>query len=361
MSVVCACHHHRMRLGRTVLVAMWLFLLGCSGSDGSHAADAAPDARPDATVRTDCTCCTQLPFVARAAYDVASDGTTIYVSFLAPGASQQQLGIVSAGGGAPTMVAVADSFVLAAFQDAVFYAARSGTSYELHQRVGTTDSVLGSLISVGAIQIAGNATDLYVFGSDTPDTSTLWRYSRSAGPGTMPSIVTTVAGGPIDFALGSTVAALQTSSGDFSGSFLVSVPGPSTPTTLPGASNGLVFSGDEGFVLRGSLLTTHASSWSINAITPTTATVWVSSIIINGGADELQADANHLYLRLTSGSEGTPNVFTRDLLMMDPDGTNQAGLCDSWTSDLLRQDASHLYGLEAISPDHWVVDVLAKP
>jgi len=299
-----------------------------------------------------------LPFTASQAFDVASDGTTIYVSFRSSASSQRELGIVSGGGGGvPTMVAVADQFVLAAFEDAVFYAALSGSTYELHQRVGSSDRVLGSVTSLVPIQIAANATDLYVFGSDASATSTLWRFSRSASAGTMPAIVATATGNPVYFALGSTVAAWATSTG----SALVSLPGPSTPTALSESAGGLVFSGDLGFVIRGMLLTSHASQWRIDEIVPASATIYMSSVLINGGLDELQADANHVYWRLISGSEATPSATDRSLVVSAPDGAGRSTLCNAWPSALLRQDATHLYGLEQSSPEQWVVDVLAKP
>ena len=348
-------------LRRCGVVAV-LCALGCSGRsatpDAADASDAAAaDAAPDGPPRGACTCCMELPFTASQAFDVASDGTTIYVAFVSSASSPRELGIVSGSGGEPTMVAVADQFVLAAFQDAVFYAALSGSTYEVHQRVGSNDRVLGSVTSLVPIQIAANATDLYVFGSDAAGTSTLWRFSRSGNAGTMPAIVATASGNPAYFALGSTVAAWATSTG----SSLVSLPGPSTPTALSQSVGGLVFSGDLGFVFRSMLLTSHASRWSVDEILPTSATIYTSSVLINGGLDELQADANHVYWRLSNGSEATPNLTDRNLVGSAPDGTGLSTLCNAWPSNLLRQDATHLYGLENTSPEQWFVDVIAKP
>jgi hypothetical protein len=154
-----------------VAVAGFLgFVPGCGGGGAGEPVDAgAVDARAGFS------CGTQLVF-SGSGRDVAGDGTNVYVSLVAPGASSETLAIVAEAG--LTTIATADSFVLASSGDTLFYAAATGTTYELHERVGGADHVLGSVTSMVPVRIAGNATDLYVFGSDATGTSTLWRSAR---------------------------------------------------------------------------------------------------------------------------------------------------------------------------------------
>lgn len=332
-------------------------MLGCSGSTKSPL-DAASDAPPDVSVPDAgapvCSCCLALPFIASQALDVAGTGTAVYVTYTAPMSTQLQLGSTTGDGAAPTAIAQAESFTLASSGNALFYAAQTGSMYELHQRVGTTDTVLGSVTSTAAIQIAGDATDLYVSGSETAGTATLWRFSRSS-PGA-PAVVATASGTPSYLVLGSTVAVWVTSAG----SWTVAIPGPSSPSALSQYAGGLAFVGDVGVVLQGHLLTSHASEWSFVELIPTMMTLFMSSAIINGGFDNLRGDPSYLYWRFTSGSEAMPLQHDYFLGRMTLTSTPQT-ICTGWPSAILRQDATHLYGLHQLAADRWAVDMVAKP
>jgi hypothetical protein len=297
-----------------------------------------------------------VPFAAANAFDVAADGTTTYVLYEAAGSTEKRLGIVGSAGGAPTPIAAATGIALASFQDTVFYAVQSGSTWELHQRTGSDNDVLGSVTSVAAVTLAGNATDLYVLGGEAADTSTLWRFARASTPGTA-AVVATVNGAATALALGATVAGVTTSSSRS----LVSIPGPSTPSAIPQGNSSLAFAGDEGFVLHVRILTSNATEWKIDRVTPTEATIHTSSAIIRGGYDELTADANRLYYRVSSSSLAPGSVTSHSLLSLSPDGTGGALLCGSWPSDVLRLSPTHLLGLESSTAGEWFVDLLARP
>ena len=238
-----------------------------------------------------CTCCTSLPFAASNTFDVASDGTFVYVTYLAAG-SQPQLGIVAGNGAAPALIASADSFVLASSSAGLFYAAGSGASYELHARAGTADRIVGTVTSIDPVEIAGNATDLYVSGDEAAGSATLWRFSL-AGSDATPAVVATEPGRPAALALGASTAVWDVGSAGW----LVSLPGPGTPTRLAQEPGNLVFVGDVGVELQGSLLTSHASSWNLVEVVPATVTLYQSGIVINTRFDELLGDPDRVYWR----------------------------------------------------------------
>lgn len=335
------------RFGGVACVLAWL--VACAGEDTTPG-----DARVDASAAT-CTCCTRLPFTAAEALDVATDGTTAYVTFRSSGSAQPQLGTVSGAGGAPTPVAAADEIVLAASGDTVFYALGTGTSYELHQRTGAADEVLGAVSSTLPVRLAANAGDLYVFASDLDPagTSTLWRFARSGGGG-VPVVVATVDATRSSLALGATWAAISTNSG----AWLVSIPGPSTPDRIETSPE--VFVGAEGFVVRqepGG--TSQTSQWSIRRVVPSPATIKLSSLLTYGRYGHLRADANRLYYRSTSAPPGQSRLDV--LLAIAPDGTGDVALCAAWPSDVLHVGDTSLLGLEHAGDEQWSVDVLAKP
>jgi hypothetical protein len=62
---------------------------------------------------------------------------------------------------------------------------------------------------------------------------------------------------------------------------------------------------------------------------------------------------------VTSGSEASSDV-SQYLASRALEGAAGA-TCAAWTSDIVRQDVTHLYGLEPLAQDRWAVDVLAKP
>jgi hypothetical protein len=309
-----------------------------------------------APVKPTCFECTTVAFTADQVYDVAGDGTTVYVTFGPASTASQELGIVSAAGGAPTTIATADSFVLASFGDAVFYAAATGTSYEVHQRVGGlggTDTVLGSVTSLALIGVAGNATDVYAVGSETAGTSTLWRWSRAATTPASPTVVSTAPYGSYgSFLLGSTLAAWGAG-----GVSMAAIPGPSTATTAARNGSAFAFSNDTGFELEAMKLTTHFTQYSIVEFVPEVKAI-NSFGIINGDVYGLLADANHLYWCTLAGTEASL-MTTLSLHVISPDGSG--GGAYQWASSVLRQDTTHLYGLENPAPGQWQVDVLAKP
>jgi hypothetical protein len=339
-----------------------LFIVACSGtrSEPDAGGGGGGGGTEDAPAGVACSCCTPVPFTADHAVDVASDGSAIYVTDVTyvTGASSQRLGRLTGDGAQPVEIAAAETIELASFPGVLFYAAGTGSMYELHERVGATDRVLGSVTSVSPIQIAGNATDLYVSGTPTAGAATLWRFSRAAPEGTPPQTVANEAGNGGYLALGSTVAVWLTSGATTFNSWLVSLPGPSTPSALPEPEVGMVFVGDAGVLLHHELLTSHASRYRVDQAVPTMATVFTSSLIINGGAGSLLGDPARLYWHETTGSVG-PGVTSSTLETITLDG-NRSSICAGWPSDILRGDATHLYGLHEVSAGHFAVEVVAK-
>ena len=55
-----------------------------------------------------------------------------------------------------------------------------------------------------------------------------------------------------------------------------------------------------------------------------------------------------------------PNAVSRTIVTNNLTSSFQS-ICGYWPSNVMRQDATHLYGLRNITGDDWVVDVLAKP
>lgn len=338
-----------------------IVLAGCS----------SPHAAVDAGVETDgtaidgtttphdagsslATCATPRSFTADLVSDLASDGTDLYVLFSDSGTPAMKLGKVVDGGGPPSLISAADQLALASRDGAVYYAAQVDAMFELHTLGATGDQVIGTAPAVGPIQIAGNATDLYVLGIDGATTK-LWRYARAGGA--PPTVVATIDGAPTSFSLATTFAAVTTTSGDWT----VALPGPNTPVAYtPAWSFGLVFGGDEGFSLRRQMLTSHASSYSIVREVPTMQPVFTSTVLINGGAGGLYADTNHLFWGETSGSEAPNSTTSHDLFASAHDGTNRSALCGGWVSPVFAQDLGHVYGVEKDGA-RWVIDAAPKP
>jgi hypothetical protein len=319
----------------------------CGKQDHGAVIDAAPDAPVEV-----CSCCVPLPFSAAAVDDVASDGTTLYAAIRGiTGAAQ--LGIVAGDGSAPTPIATAQSFALAAIEGSLFYAASSGTTVEVHERSGTTDRTLGSVESLGPVQIAGTAMDVYVSTSGT-DSATLWRLSRTAVAA--PAMVATEDGVATYLALGSTVAAWVTARG----SWLVTLPGPSTPTALPQPATGLAFVGDAGALVHAQLQPSGNTQWNIDEIVPTTKALVSRTILFRGSFSTLLGDANHFYFTSVYNQEGAPNPAMNQLETVDLD-RHTSSICTGWRTMLLRQDATHLYGLEATGFRVYTVNQVAKP
>jgi hypothetical protein len=320
--------------------------------DGANIDGASLDAPSVDAGTVTCSCCTQRHFDAEMAFDVASAGD-LYVTFIPSTGAPTALGIVPPSGGPPTTIATAEQFVLATFDTALFYAARTGTSYELRQRVGTDDTMLGTVTSLDRIGIAANATDLYVLGVESAGTRTLRRFPRTGGAS---EIITTVTSNVVPHvALGTTYAL-------FGHRWTVPLSANSTATELPPYPDlaQVVVSGDLAFVLGVDMQTSNTRICWVDRILPSSMRLAGPSTIHLGGFSELTADTNRLYWRVQSGSLQPGSTTTQQLTASNLDGTARSTVCNSWPSTIVRQDATHLFGLAQASVD-WVVDVVPKP
>jgi hypothetical protein len=313
----------------------------------------APSDAPtvDAAPERYCPGLSQLTFAAATAQDVASDGATLYVSTGALDGTTQLQALSLAGGSPTTVVSAAQGQItLAAFADAVFYAApTSATTYDLHQRVAENDTPLGSITSSTPPLLAANATDLYVLATDASAT-TLWRAARSGGGA--PSQVASVAGTAVSssLAIGTTHAAWT---GQY-GVRIAAIPGPGPVTTasvLP--SGGVAFTGDIGVVLTATMQTSHLYTLLAMEVTPGMQ-VLTSQQTTSGWWTGLLADDRYFYYT-TSDADGDV------LVASNLDWTGGSGRCTLASKTTVRQGAAHLYQLVQVGSGQWRIDVIPKP
>lgn len=330
-----------------------IVLAGC-GRQAGAVADAAVDGAPDARTVEFCSCCTPFPFVASQVGDVASDGATLYAVSSASG-GLMQIGIVTGDGRPPIPIATAGRFWLAATDGALFYAASPDRTFEIHERAGTIDRMLGTVPS-NVQQIAGNATDVYVSTQPDLDSSTLWRFSRSAPAATDPELVASEPGYPTYLVLGSTVAAWGTSAG----SWLVPLAGPGTPMPLPQPLGKVAFVGDSAAVLHGQSTPGSPLQWNIDEIAPVARPLVSRTLVFDGSFDTLVGDAHRFYWHSHVQPDGPSAPATDQLETVDLD-QHTASICTGWRNTVQFQDAAYLYAVTRTGNREYTIYRVDKP
>ncbi|MFT3692554.1 MAG: hypothetical protein QM831_05385 [Kofleriaceae bacterium] len=158
------------------LRGLLLVLAGCHSSPTE--VGPAVDAPPPAATRS-CTFGVTRYLVdgALTISKVASDGTNLYAAITTRTAGSE----VQMIGGA--VIANGDFVDIAGADGTVFYAVRSGSSFELHAFVPpATDTKLADVPAVGpSIAIDASATTVYVRGSSDTMTTTVWSIPRAGG------------------------------------------------------------------------------------------------------------------------------------------------------------------------------------
>lgn len=259
---------------------------------------------------------------------VASDGTTLYVSVETPTGGVELQALPVAGGDMTTIAISSEPFALTAFGDAVFYSQRAGALYELHQRSGATDVVLGT-IDRGPVELAANATDVFAL---VPGT-TLRRFPRAGGEA---EVVTTIAGTGRHLALGTTVAAFTV------GTEIMVAPisAPSTATSAGAGRGPLALVGDRGFHASVQRMTSNTVELTVRQFTPVDDEL--ISHILHGEMIGLYADGTSLYwsyrFPLSPDDNATYAVHDLDL------GTG-VRTC-AYAGEPRAHDATHLYGVD---------------
>ncbi len=329
---------------------MIMLLSACSGTDDHPAADAGAsiDAVPDASTVETCGNCTHIPLIGGPVTTVTGDGTNIY---LVVGNTLQRV----EPDGPPVVVATSDpkvGFSSARSGDAVFYAVATDTSYEVHAYAGDTDTAIGTVTSATSIQLDGNATDVYVFGTDAGGAATLWRIPRTGGTSV---VVATTTGTPTKLMLGLTRAVISTNAGDW----FVDVPGPSTLTSLDLGNDSnlikLAMAGDYLLTLSEHKETSRADLWTFFS-EPGHQQLDQFLQFCGGGYYNYIWDAKAVY--------NVEAVHVDNTCYKTGSGTylnsSAKGRLAVWPSMVLGQDATRLFGTEQLPSGDWVIDVLAK-
>ncbi|HTL37370.1 MAG TPA: hypothetical protein VL326_29755 [Kofleriaceae bacterium] len=311
---------------------MWLAVAAC----GEPGATPTPDAQPIPDSNVSIICGDRVTFQASQAFDVVSDNTSLFISTRAMDGTMQIVTVPIAGGAQTTLVTGAEQFRIASFDDAMFYSAHVGSSFELHQYVAGVDTVLGTVPANGAIEIAPNANDLYVLGAEGTNT-TLWRFSRAgAGPA---STVTTLAADGHGLAVGETVAAAFAA-----GSVqIIALPGPSTPIVQQSVgADRFWFIGDLGFVFTAYKETQNTTWTSVIQFWPMQRPLW-------GGIGETPVftDDKYIYLRRDSV-----------LRYLTPEAYYVGTVCSSSNG---RYDKTHLLSLVSCTDGTCDIALVAKP
>jgi hypothetical protein len=326
-------------------------VVACGDNSDASFADAQTDSASDGhgSDASDVpTCSTDIASIPAAElHGAASDGTNVFISSRSASGTFE-LHRVAKSGGTPMLVTTGvERLVVTASGDAVFYTSRNGGNYALHQLVAGVDTVLGS-VPAGAreLEIAANATDLYVLGPSNGGKTSLWRLSRSGvGNGPIPT-VTQVNGTTFSLALGTTVAAFKTASdGKIQ---VVSLPGPSTPTSSDGGQN-LSFVGDNGFWFQAGMITQNTKWASVGQFTPVSRIIFTGMQYM-GSMGPIFTDERYIYVYETYGTG-------RSLKYWHLDGTVAGSICASASGV---QDASDFFGFRQ-SGDEWIVSVVPKP
>jgi len=327
-----------------------------SGGDSGVNVDAAADAIVgDAGIAT-CARETLRPFAALDAFDVVSDGTTLYLS-VRTAAGFELHAMPIAGGAASMRVGGALSrFQLASYDAAAFYAAEltTSTTYEIHEMAGGNDTKLAELTSEEPVSLAATSTDVYVLTANSNfGDSTLWRVPRS---GDQPRVVTRATGGG---AAGSLVLGVTKAAWLAAGLWLTDIPGPSNAAAVTGSPDP-TFVGDSGFGAGSSPYgSSHTHQFRVTQFTPVQQLI-LEKIITMGDGDGLFSAGGRLYFTLSSESYEMFGVFTYSLISMAPDGTDQRSECTNATLGTRgRHDATNIYGLVRDGVGTWVVTVLA--
>lgn len=174
-----------------------------AGPDASTARDARALTHDSTMVPVRCAECTQIHTTGTALVDVASDGATIYVR-----SSDGTISSVAADGSL-AMIA-SPTMGMISIPGGVAYVTASSSTLQVHELVGSTDRLLGSVagtITSARRFVAGTATDVYVLGAG----GSLWRFSR-ATTNTAPVVVATASPG-VGLVVGSCVLSPEVASG----------------------------------------------------------------------------------------------------------------------------------------------------
>jgi hypothetical protein len=339
-----------------------LFVVGCHSAapkadnpDASIAAtkDAAVDA---ANPPTTCARETTLPFAALDAYDIASDGTTLYLSVKATNGAFELQTMPLAGGPTTTLVtSPVGAFRLSALGNTIFYAAElsTGFTFEVHQVTGATDTKLGEVMSNVPVRLSATATDVYVATAVSPDQSILWRLSRAGGTPQALSTVTVPFASVNAVVIGTTKVAWLAA-----GIHVADLP---TPNAGPTASTigGIGFVGDAGFISSSRPYgSSHSHMFTISHFTPDEATV-AETLYTFGDAGGLFTDGTRFYYTISHWHPDGSGM-TYDLVSFDADGTNGRLECNAELGARGQQDATNIYGLLQDGATGWHVTVLAK-
>lgn len=251
--------------------------------------DAGADAAPQ---KSKCINSTTPQLPAGTPYAAVSDGTTVYAALSTNAGSQ--LYETPLVGGAPTLIATASQgrFALASSGSAIFYAAKlGGADYEVHQRVGTIDTLLGSVAASTDLVIAANSTDVYIAGD-----AAISLLSRSGPPDQTPNVLASSAGIALRIALGPSIVAWRDTQGTWR---VMPLAKPGSPTTITAQNYGAVeMAGDIAIELSGKILTSHTTSYSWSVIYPTTELMGTTTAT-GHWFEMIAANATHIFVRET--------------------------------------------------------------
>ncbi len=332
--------------------AVVLALVAC-GDGKSSGVDAGNDTTGDAgtdapTQQAACAGSTVLELPAGEPYAAVSDGTTVYVALFTTPADQ--LYAIPLAGGPATLIATASEghFALSSSGTAVFYAAKlGGADYAVHQRVGTTDTLLGTIASTTQVVIAGNASVVYAASTAGSDV-TIESLSRTGQPDQVPVVIATSVGEARRIVLGSTIVAWL-DGGTVATWRVTPLANPGAVTVITAPNGGPIqIAGDVAITLAGMIQTSHTTFYTWSLIYPTTEMLGISHqtghwFSMHG------ADATHLYVaEMYTPDPGSFEIETR-LVSYSLDVTHrfaaQSELCN-YAPKLVGQDATHLFAAE---------------
>ncbi|HEY4179832.1 MAG TPA: hypothetical protein VGM90_23485 [Kofleriaceae bacterium] len=337
-------------------------LIGCGDDGTASTQDAGSDANPlggDApAIEQSCPGSKRFDLVGATPAAAASDGTTLYIAQTTT-TGQGQLVSVPLSGGAPTVVALAASgtFALAANGDAVFYASNQANGSEVHQRVGSIDTVLATLTLEGDFAIAANATDVYIV-----DTTKVVSVSRSGAATQTPTSIADSTGSPRELIAGATTVSWIQGGGFVGTSTLVPIAALGQAVTL--GSGAIHVGGDTAYQYLVQMETSRAHQDSLATIYPAAAQVWTGQAYLSSNTF-VAADADHIYFLASISTMSPMNTYTtsHSISAWSLDDahhpTVQTQLCnydpfammEQQTGTLMyaRQDAHFLYAFDASS------------
>lgn len=347
-----------------VRIGFVLALVGCSSSsstrpDAQRLEDAPVDLWVDYADAAPVTCAAEssLPLVAREAYDVASNGTTLYLSVRTPSDSFELQSMSISGGTPTTLVTSISPFQVTALGNAVFYARQSSaTNYEIHQIIGTEDTKLADITSSVAVSIGASDSDVYV-AAHANNSSTLWRVPRAGGSAVDADTVTSSATACSLVSIGVSVV-LWSCDGTRRVASLQQATTARTISSLP-------FVGDEGFVDYCKPATSHTLECGIRRVYPdNTVIFWRffhDTYGVSASLTNLVTDGSRLYLTYHE-HDTTTSSKSWSLWSFATNGTQVGSSC--LTKPLAsngQQDATNFYGLVTNGTDSWRIEIYTKP